>query len=147
MLFRRCGTLKLNSRPSFKPELQVREELGRVDGQQMLDTFHFYDQAFLDDEVDTIRRRQAYSVVNNWEAYLVLNVQTRSRQFAQQARVDCALEDTGAECTVHLECATNHGVAGFIRASEPTAHYLRHLLCVLRTLCVLREHLRQQARR
>jgi hypothetical protein len=56
-------------------ELEVRQQLGAVHGQDLFDSFDFDDDAVLDNEIDPIGRRKFYPVVFDGELSLATKLQ------------------------------------------------------------------------
>lgn len=55
--------------------LEIREQLGRVDGQQFFNCLRFNDHAVFDEEVDAVCGNEVDSLINNRQRDLVPEMQ------------------------------------------------------------------------
>src|SRR5438093_10343487 len=91
-------------------ELQIREHLSCVNGQQLLHTLNLDDQAFFHDEINAVCGRQLHFPVPDGQAHLVLNMQAGHSQFIEQARANGALQHPGTKSTVNFQRAADDRV-------------------------------------
>ena len=72
---------------------QVRQQLRPMHRQNDFHTLDLNDQAFFDDEIDDVGRREFISFISDRQPDLVLKVQAPPGELITKARVVCALEN------------------------------------------------------
>ena len=86
--------------------------------QHLFHAFDFDDQAIFDNEVNPIGGLELDSLIDNGQANLVLEMQTRLGEFVVHACVTCAFENAGTERRVHSHCRAYDDSAGFVGTHE-----------------------------
>jgi hypothetical protein len=65
-------------------QLQIRDQPGRVEGQQLFNRLDLDDDAVFDQEVDSIASLEGLTAIDNREANLVFHVQATQSEFVQE---------------------------------------------------------------
>ncbi len=77
--------------------------MGRVKGQQFFNSLEFDDNAIFNHEVDSIPSFETDSLVNDWEAHLVLKLQAINCELVPKTALVGAFQHTGAEGAVDFD--------------------------------------------
>ena len=90
-------------------ELHVAEELGFVDGEDLLDGLGFNKDAIFNQEVETERFFAGGSFVVDLDGFLRDAVQLADFHFAHQAPLVDGFEEPGTLVAMHLDRSTDNG--------------------------------------
>src|SRR5258708_24241410 len=88
------GHVEIEKQSELKAgELQVREDLRNVDGEQFFHALHFNDQAFFNDEINAVCRPKCDLLIDDKQMDLVFDMQARLTKFIGEASADSTFRE------------------------------------------------------
>src|SRR5579863_8249294 len=120
------GTLKLISRHALPRELQIGEELSLMYRRKTFNGLNFYNYKFINHQIHAIPAIQLHALIYDWKRDLTAELCVRLREFVTQTLFVCRLQQTRAQCAMHVYRVSNHALrdlVGSLRLCVSAVHY------------------------